>query len=397
MSFISFNTYPNTSGTTFTNTSYTISSSSPIARVMIEREAAVERAKKALESWIITSRSTQPKLSSLAHKTPFHFTIGIELTFVPEVFDKAMDSCTNHRRWAELAMLYKSVVDPLMLGNTEAVHADPGCVEYPSPILESWAYTHTWYRVACLIAKELGLVPEHEDQEGGMGHIHIGLDNTQIAHIHADLLTKPYLTWIFATPNGSQYCKSLARAYINEHYEPRFPMKESEFAKVGRRQRGNSNVFDTTMSWESFDHNGEPYSQDLSYSEQYGNNLHALTADRFSIAPHNSFHSTMEWRAFDAAATWREQEEHIAFLQRYCYKVLSRADSYPSIPFGPGLGRTQRNKTLKSFIDAYRNDKDACVRDFKELIVNTLELPWNRYEWYLERNLDPAFEWGKRY
>lgn len=378
--------YPTTRSTT---TSYVISTSSTAmadaARRKEEEQALIL---KTLEGWQTAARAEQPKLSSLAKKINFHYTIGIELTFVPEVFNKAMDRNNTHPRWEELAEEYQGLVHPLALGNTEAVHADPGCVEYPSPILETWEHAHMWYGVSCAIAKSMGLVPEHENQEGGMGHIHIGLNEIQIAHIHADLIARPYLTWIFATPNGSQYCKSLARAYMRENKEPRFPLVGSEFEKVGRRMRADSTMFTTVMTWTSYDWRGQPYMKDLWHEEQFNNNLHLLTTDRFSIAPRNAYHNTMEWRAFDSAPTWREQEEHIAFLQRYCFKILEGADSYPAAPFGQNLSKLQRDKTLKSFIDAYRNDKDACVRDFKDLIVNTLELPWNRYEWYLERNLD---------
>jgi hypothetical protein len=395
MSYYTTYTMPTSTATTFVFGEEVFQHQPPPAQPITDLKAIGRRVQVLLDQ----VKDEQPRLSSLATKTPFNYTCGIELTFVPEVYNeltRAMEKNHDHKEWDRLSQRYKGIAESLVLGNTTAIHPDPGCIEYPSPILESWKQAHAWYGVATIIGKNLGLVPFQEDQEGGMGHIHIGLSKEQVAYIHADLVARPYLTWIFATPNGSQYCKSLARSYLKQDLEPRFPLKGSEFVQEGHRIRPDSNIYDIFTTWNTLDFNGGNYEHEITTEERHGN-LYALTDDRFSIAPYNYFHGTMEWRAFDAAATWKEQEEHLAFLQRYTWSVLSNADNFPAAPWGPGLPRAARNKVLQGYIDAYRKNKDACVREFKDLIVNTLELPWSRYKWYLERNLDAAFEWGKRY
>jgi hypothetical protein len=227
-----------------------------------------------------------------------------------------------------------------------------------------------------------------------MGHIHIEMTEFEAALMHSDIVSRPYLTWVMATPNGSKFCKPLARSLgkANEPI-PRLWQAGAGFIDRGERLSADSVAYDIRRAWIGFDHRNEEYAEQLGECTK---NSYNLTRDRFSVAPYNVLYGTLEWRAFDAAADWDEQEAHIAFIQRYVDVILTKTQKFACMPWGNGIKKAAHQKVMKATIDAYRNDKDRCAREFKEFIVNTLELPWKRYEWLLARNLDPAFEWGKR-
>lgn len=106
-------------------------------------------------------------------------------------------------------------------------------------------------------------------------------------------------------------------------------------------------------------------------------------------------YGTLEFRAFDAADSWETQEEHIAFYQRYAEMCIRKYKA----AYGDVSGKVEgfpTNKLIPKIYTSYRNNKDKCIKDFKKLIVDELELPWERYEWYIERNLNSAFEFGAR-
>lgn len=319
--------------------------------------------------------------------------IGIELTFVPEVYDKALDRSVMHPGWRELAEKYKKLVQKFNIQGHSNIHADPGCVEFPSPILTSWSAAKNWYDQACMLGKMLGLVPEQEDQEGGMGHIHIELAQEEAAMVHADLIARPYMTWIMATPNGSKYCKSLARGY-KDVMPLRLLQPGSGIVNLVERTPSSYSYssFDSVIAFEGFDSQNQKYIEKL---HPYSGNVYNLLRERFTIAPYNFGYGTLEWRAFDSAGTWEEQEANIAFLQRYCHVMTKQ--KFGAMPWPNRSSRKDRDQVLREIINTYRTDKDRCAREFKELIVSTLELPWDSYEWLLDRNLDAAFEWGRRF
>lgn len=277
-------------------------------------------------------------MPKLQDSVQFCRNIGIELTFLPETIPTVMAKDDYNIGWTLAARAYKEACVKKKMPMTQNIHADLGCVEYPSPILRSWEYSREWWHKATTIAEKMNMFTFNEKHEGGMGHIHMDMKEKEAIKILNDIKYRPYLTWIFATPNGSEYCSSILGEYL----------------------RG---------TWE--------------YTT-----INTFSSSRYKIVNWTSRYHTLEFRAFDAADSWETQEEHIAFYQRYTQAVLKNK-------LNP-LGNMDLGEAFQLYC-LYKSDIDLCIQEFKRLIVDDLELPWNRYEWYIERNLIPAFKFGKRF
>jgi hypothetical protein len=329
----------------------------------------------------------------------FKRNIGIELTFVPKVIHKKLDANPSHRGWEVIARIYKQnckVLEPTLTGINK-IAEDYGCVEYPSPILKSWEEVQSWWTRATRVADLTSLTSFHPKQEGGMGHIHIAVKQEEAVAIIADLAARPYLGWIFATPNGSAYCKSVLSSYITKGLNPgfSFPVKNEKLKRISVNYvNTNEPPLYTDYYWnDTVDENMKTV---LEGPFMLKANRWIANDDRFMVACYRPTFGTLEWRAFDAAADWEIQEEHVAFLQHYIAVILEKQKQYPAVPFIKGMRRAAQRRTFSAMREQYRSNFDLCVQDYKALIVNTLGLPWNRYEWYIDRNLKPAFEWGKK-
>lgn len=340
----------------------------------------------------------------LQDKVAFDRRAGIELTFVTKEVVPAMDRNPYHKNWGALAEMYKRKAENRGMVAIDQIMADPGCVEYPSPILSSWEETQRWWKLAIQVGKELDLVTYHEDQYGGMGHIHIEMTQVEAAMMTADALCRPYLSWVLATPHGTKFCKSVIGAYLSKvnhtsswretlpaSMELRYPLAGDEVLEVPVKIDADRNRYNLYTFYQTYDSDGNMFAYKWDESET---NRFQMTQDRFSLCPYNYTYGTLEWRAFDAAHDWSMQEGQMAFIQRYAAKVLSGA--YPPAPFTKNLSRAEREKVLREFRGYYAKDIDRCIRDFKDLIVRGLELPWKRYKFYVDMNLVPCFEWGQR-
>lgn len=343
-------------------------------------------------------------MSRLQDKVSFDRRAGIELTFITKELVPAMDRNPYHKNWGQLAKAYKQRAENRGLDAVDQIEADPGCVEYPSPILNSWEETQRWWKLAVQVGKELDLVTYHEDQAGGMGHIHIEMNQVEAAMMTAEVLGRPYLSWILATPGGVKYCKSVIGSYLSKvnhtnyyrtpepcEMELRYPLADDEVLEVPVKVSSSHDRYDLYTFYQTFDSDGNRFAYRMTDSDT---NRFQMTQDRFSVCPYNYTQGTLEWRAFDAPHDWSMQEGQMAFLQRYVSKVLS--SPYPAAPFAKNMSRAEREKVFREFRNVYAKDIDRCIRDFKDLIVRGLELPWKRYEFYIDMNLAPAFEWGQR-
>jgi hypothetical protein len=155
--------------------------------------------------------------------------IGIEMTFVPEKYHKIYDdgwanedgfqgfpSIVSYTRKytnaVEKFIKSEQYSNPLNVDfSLHEIHDDPGCVEHPSPILKSEKEAKYWTESVIKIAKSVGLVPFHEDQLSGGGHIHVGgLTNIEKNKIMLEAYKHPYLSWIFLDPNSAPDSSSIA-------------------------------------------------------------------------------------------------------------------------------------------------------------------------------------------
>jgi hypothetical protein len=276
--------------------------------------------------------------------------IGVELTLLP-IGRKDFSEFKKDRRsvWygdralQRLLMGYRAAHIKNGLEIPGDLHIDPGCVENSSPILRSWAQTQAWYEQAMDLAESAGLGWRNDWPAGG-GHIHMGIPTYgQAWKLVSDMLYRPYVAWACLTPSDT--CNA----------SPLFPAFEAEFA---RKQNHVKQSHRWRMGWSL---NG------------------MLDVKKWCLTLRPGLH-TVEWRAFDSAATWEIQSLQIALYQRYAQKVLSQP-----------LVRIPTQGLIDTLNNSWK-DLDWCVDQFKHFIEEFLELPWSEYSWLVDRNLAPRHE-----
>lgn len=338
-------------------------------------------------------------------QVPFKRPIGIELTFVPKDPDPWHINPRNYigskspsdRSWKQLTALYIAYANAAGLKGTGRIHVDYGCVEFPSPILRSWEQARSWYTDAMGVAELAHVTPYEETQEGGCGHIHMGNVNDKLRRkFLIEVWKRPWLTWAFVSPNVNWYARSVDRA-LEGNYPSyrRFTNVPPHFHMLRYLQYYESRLIQAWFSAQEVQDNYEGF-----YTAIDASILKSVFAGVFgwkSVITRFT-DKTVEWRAFDAAASWEEQEAAIAFYQRF----MDWTDKL-SAKENDGSFRTEYLKAKKADITlapgslraTFRKNMPLCVKNFKHLI-DQLELPWDDYEWLIDVNLKPAFAWGKR-
>jgi hypothetical protein len=198
---------------------------------------------------------------------------------------------------------------------------DIGVVEWPSPILKSMRGAKVWFNTTERWAKFCGITAFHENWPGaGGGHIHVdaGPDKNLAFNVMTQSRLHPYVFWACITANDN----------INAQVIPKVPV-------IGK----------------STTHRG---------ALQYRNEL-----------------NTLEWRAWDSAATWEIQQLQLKLTHRFIEYLYKN----PCDVTTPDI---QKAHTY------YAGHVKRCVKAFKTL-VEMLGLCWDDYEWLIARNLVPRF------
>lgn len=237
---------------------------------------------------------------------------------------------------------------------------DPGCVEWPSPILRSWKQAQEWYEFATSHAAAVGLTPFRDGYMGGGGHIHMGkLSMPLICDMFRDMVFRPYLSWALLDPNDDINGQALlTKGYGNTYCEQASALN-SQLAHVAA-------------------------------DAPFGFIERTYEDDRCHILSSRREYETVEWRAFDSAADWSIQRQQIAIYQRYVALFLkSQYRCY-------GFSKDWLQRDVIDYLASWK-DLNKCIRAFRDFIMNDLELPWPEYKWFVERNLEPKFKnrWSK--
>lgn len=304
------------------------------------------------------------------HEVDFKNPIGIELTFLPmnpkPIHHKNFNWFMAHEpgSWTSLTQALKTAAKARNVPGYRKIYTDPGCVEFPSPILKSWPEAKEWYGQALAAAEVVSLTPYEESQEGGCGHIHMGsLSKHEKSQVYVEAYKRPWLSWAFASPNVSKYCRSIAAMIIE--------------AMNDRHSGGSYYTYTSHGGFERF--GNRKFSNVDSY-------IHATLTVKYGLLSNRT--KTLEWRAFDSASDWDEQASMIAFYHRFvAYSKAANDGKFSSL---------DKALTPHKVKQMFHKDIKACVKDFKKLI-SQLELSWADYEHLIKLNLEPAFEFGKRY
>ena len=300
----------------------------------------------------------------------FGFASGVELTYVhPMESPRDQNEYLENGKRKSLMGLACEVLEfhvqvlPMCGGR---VHRDPGCVEFSTPVIRSWAGLRQMWDYGLALSDMFGLTPEVEHLAGGMGHIHLEMTSSRVAKsLLVDSFCRPYLAWVFAHPSAVKYCKP--RACFPDHTRP-----------VPLGMDTETFFYEKFVDFHCAAREREPH-------------VWGTTKSRY----------TMEFRIFDMASTWEEQYLHMAFAQAYAGFLRNKVASgiHPVLSYDRAYGTERRAAELQAMnlVRAqYCSSPKKCVRDFQELI-EILGLPWKDYQWLTVKNLQEQFKWGEQH
>lgn len=302
----------------------------------------------------------------LTKKVPWVFPAGIELTWLPknyEVLHKKQGEEWNGPLQSQLnrdARSFNNIARKLEL-ELEHVHNDCGhCVEAPTTILKSWSVFKTTYNNASKIAASLNLVPNLDYAVSGMGHIHVGgLTNREKLWALKDMANRPYVSWALVHPSDDINARPLALQVVR-NFDRSVPSSWWEDRCVPK--------------------NPKPFAS-------YEDDLNLPFWKNFIFRTNANV--TVEWRAFDAPTNWDEQVRQMALVQAYFAYVRRGAEGdYPTVKF-----YHDREEQPKEWLKSWTLDQAA--QGWK-MFIEMLGLPIEEYEYWIDQNMTPRFEWGNR-
>lgn len=245
---------------------------------------------------------------------------------------------------------------PRELRDYEAIHTDDGVIEIPSPPHETYKEVITFYNGLEKLMKRFELVPWKEGEAGGGLHFHMDMPNLKITMLSAflrdlfvDIANRPYLTWIFNEPHDIWN----ANSFFRTHASTRF------IQKLNKGVFFDFNALDKADFWRK----GKPIRYD-------------------------SYTNTIEYRMFEMA---RSKEELVAMLNFICNYYEQFIDAYSN--------KTYREK-VSLWIDRNTYNDKEYVKHYIEsfqMLLNQLNLNYNNYEVFVERNFKTRIKWGKTY
>lgn len=253
---------------------------------------------------------------------------------------------------------------------------DPECMEFASAPMASWNDFREFFTQSDHFLNAEGCLRHSDYIAGTGGHIHLETTLKESYKTRRMLLNHPWAVYAFADPRSEK---------IGIENVPRAAMRHAaiyrSFREGLRMTEGGDDVIGC------LDGSSEGGALDLQLVGKYHRHAIATRADkarptaaRMDVGQAHwkpSSRMTTEWRLFDIAQTWAMQEEHMAFAQRFT--------EYAAI-----------HDTIRKVMtteDVSALSPEDMVAGFRRLI-ETLELPWRRYQWYAKHNIRTRMELG---
>lgn len=299
----------------------------------------------------------------LVTSTPWVTRIGHELTFMPRgPFSEEAARSTAYRDgpvWDKV-IIARDLLRACQWPGRETTYitTDSSCIEvtHDTPA-KSWRELLSWNYHVRRHADAVGLTPQVDYHGGGMGHHHIDIPENPAVTIalFRFLAARPYLAWLFVNPAdyiNAGTCNSWWHEHRNSYRATR--KMPGRYFLLGR----------------------------MGCDDRYGV---ALPEGRgYALTLRLNYTDTIEWRAFDSAATMEEQIEHTAFLQR----LVGYAMAHPDASREPLY---LSDEDAKDGLKQHRQYR-RCVAGVRQT-MDTLGLPMERYEKYLT-NIRYRLLWG---
>ncbi len=307
-----------------------------------------------------------------ATDTPFGYSVGIELTMMPQVLS-GKGSTVDTRITQNYASIMEKYLDSQPTGSgyklhSRDPHADSYCVECPSKPFKKWGDIKKFYDNYSKLMLDIGLLPHNGKISSGGGHIHIGgLKTAHMVNLMRDVQNKPWLMWTFNEPDDNTSANSFTDDLTGI---------SDKLKKAAMTINADPILFADEIS-----------SQGAAALVFYGNPEFADTGwlpdDKGKALRYATAHHTLEFRFFEAPANWEEQEAQLRFVHAYVTYI----------------DKTYKNKqvelTVTTMGELTAFKRQECEIAFRALL-DTLDLPHAPYERMIKENLGYRFKRGKK-
>ncbi len=305
-------------------------------------------------------------------ETPFGYSVGIELTMMPQILSGKGNSADS-RIVQNYASIMEKFLDsqPQNSGykmHSRDPHADSYCVECPSKPFKKWGEIKKFYDNYSKLMLDIGLLPHSGKISSGGGHIHIGgLKPSHMANIIRDVQNRPWLMWTFNEPDDN----TSANSFTDDLVEISDALKKAAMVINADPTLFADEV--STQGAAALLFYGNPEFTDTGW----------LPDDKGKSLRYSGIHKTLEFRFFEAPANWSEQEAQLRFVHAY---VTYIDKTYKG-------KQVELTVTTKGELSAFK--LQDCEHHFRSLL-DTLELPHAPYERMIKENLGYRFKRGKK-
>jgi hypothetical protein len=306
-------------------------------------------------------------------KTPLGYTIGIELTAMPDLTAGERSSFGDSAA-SYLARLVRDLLR-YKKQKTNDVDRDVKAVEVSSEPLKTWGEAKKFYDTVTDAFSRFGLKSHVEDTISGGGHIHVGgMSTKDMVNTMRDIQNRPYLNWIFNDPDDQtthSYAKDLQD--IDSKMKKLAPEVNMEMLRAfGRLESTGKSAL-------------------LFYGKNEGVSPEWLPNDKRRMVrlKHHGYNDddvkeyTFEFRFLQTPLDWKEQQAHLEFVLRYINWVK---ETYKDKDAVVTVDTTAK---VKAFTE------ERSVLEFRALLKE-LKLPEEPYARMLLENLPVWFERGSR-
>lgn len=330
------------------------------------------------------------------------YTIGTELTAIPRRYDEEV-----YRSWRDnTANFVTSEVLPEALASVKklmkarglrahCIDIDSHCIEVSSPKLSRFADYKNWSIAVRKVYKDSDCYPQHPDTVCGGAHLHVGnIPNELKIALAKDMIMRPYLPWVFGQPDecGAMDVLFDKKSWIHGLISSRLNRRPDQWPRD--YTRGDIWALDVLMN------DRHPmdakYRQDLSYASwdlrttfdpKVKKNKTPDIIKQMDWSKDFMFrmsgYGTVEFRFFEMAPVWEEQELQAKFALSYINWVRKRQEKGDETKV-----RLIDNKELQAL-------KSVQVAGEFRGLCSEIGLDPAEYNVFIKRNLFPRWRDGR--
>ncbi len=286
------------------------------------------------------------------------FKTGIEMSAVPieHSEDKDIDGSYARKIAASLYISHYIKQRHFTSYKISPDYRDGHCLEFPSPVFERWDTLELFYKIVSEGFKAMKARPHHPATVCGGNHIHFNVTKKHGRAIIRDIIQHPEIGWVFTQPDDTESASAFLENGLLKH----------SFWNSLFEQYQNP----TALNWFKMLYTNSPFDAKHTDTKSYA-------------AGFNNNGRTIEFRCAEAPRNWSEMQDQLFFFIQYALWVEKNVDKIGPI------------KSLMTYGALQNISMENAIKRFEKLLAK-IGLPKERYQKYINRNLKPRWEDGRR-